>query len=156
MTQDGGATIDCRTTAPPERKGRVDVAEAAIRARLLDIVGDDTTCVRPELGLTAAAELFAKEGIRAAPVVDPDGRLVGVLSRTDLRGRKKNGTVSDAMSTVAHALPEEAPVAYAISLMARDRIHEVPLVDPQGRVVGMVSAIDALRWVAEALGYVMP
>lgn len=148
-------TIDCRTSEAPSVHGRTDVAEAAIRSRLLDIVGPHTVCVRPELSLIDAADLFAREGLRAAPVVDPDGGLIGMLSRTDL-SKKRKATVADVMATLVHGLPEEAPVAYAISLMARDAIHEVPLVDPKGRVVGMVSAIDALRWVAVSLGYVMP
>lgn len=60
------------------------------------------------------------------------------------------------MSPLVHGLPEKAPVAYAISLMATEAVHEVPIVDRDGRVVGMFTATDALRWVAQAMGYVLP
>jgi CBS-domain-containing membrane protein len=55
-----------------------------------------------------------------------------------------------------HGLPEEAPLAYAISLMAFEGLHEVPAIASDGRVVGMLTAIDALRWMANGLGYVLP
>ena len=35
-------------------------------------------------------------------------------------------------------------------------LHEVPVVDAHGHVIGMITATDALRWVAQALGYVVP
>jgi CBS domain-containing protein len=41
-------------------------------------------CVRPELDVEALTRLFVEHGINAAPVVDEEGRAVGVVSKTDL------------------------------------------------------------------------
>ena len=40
--------------------------------------------------------------------------------------------------------------------MAFEGLHEVPVVDAHGHVIGMVTSTDALRWVAQSLGYVVP
>lgn len=142
-------------------KGRVDVAEAAVRVRLAHVLGVDTTCVRADVALDEAREMMLAEHIRALPVVDERRRLVGMLSKSDLlrsgevRKRRKK-TVADVMTPLAHGLPEDAPVAYAISLMAFEGMHEVPVIDPEGHVIGMVTANDTLRWIAGALGYVAP
>ena len=140
---------------------RVDVAEAAVRVRLGDVLGIETTCVRADLKVTAATELLLGQKLRAVPVVDENRRLIGIVSKTDLLSKKKStrrkpAIVSDIMTPLVHGLPEDAPVAYAISLMAFEGLHEVPIVDGRGHVIGMITATDALRWVAGALGYVVP
>jgi CBS domain-containing protein len=141
--------------------GRVDVAEAAVRVRLGDVLGLDTTCVRSDVKIETVIDLLLDDGIRALPVVDETRRLVGIVSKTDLlrprgTGDSKTKVVADIMTSVVHGLPEDAPVAYAISLMAFEGLHEVPVVDQESHVIGMVTATDALRWVAKALGYVVP
>ena len=74
---------------------------------------------------------------------------IGLLPRHDVRHGLGWGEV-----TVLQEQPrvEDGPGWWA----ARDAIHEVPVVDGDGRVTGMVSANDALRFVARALGYVLP
>jgi CBS domain-containing protein len=140
---------------------RVDVAEAAVRVRLGDVLGIETTCVRADVSAKAVAELLVSQGLRAVPVVDEARRLIGIVSKTDVLRKNASRTrrphrVADIMTPLVHGLPEDAPVAYAISLMAFEGLHEVPIVDGKGQVIGMVTATEALRWVAQALGYVVP
>jgi CBS-domain-containing membrane protein len=61
--------------------------------------------------------------------------------------------VSEIMTPCAHALPEEAPVAFAISLLAFESQYEVPIVSKDGRVLGVATALDILRWLAVRMGY---
>ena len=140
--------------------GRMDVAEAAVRMRLGDILGIETTCVRLDVRTDTVADLLVANGLRAVPVVDASRRLVGIVSKTDLlrksAARRRPTTVSDIMTPIVHGLPEDAPVAYAISLMAFEGLHEVPIVDSKSHVIGMITSTDVLRWVAQSLGYVVP
>jgi CBS-domain-containing membrane protein len=142
-------------------RGRVDVAEAAVRVRLSQVLGIDTTCVRADVSIETAREMIVASQARALPVVDAERKLVGILSKSDVlrsaavRKRRKK-TVADVMTRLVQGLPEDAPVAFAISLMAFEGLHEVPVVDADGHVIGMVTSTDALRWVAGALGYVVP
>ncbi len=151
-------SVECNVAGEAPR-ARVDVAEAAVRVRLGDLIGIDTTCVRSDVRVDVVADLLVGSKVRAVPVVDDVRRLVGIVSKTDLlrAGRRRTTkTVSDIMTPLVHGLPEDAPVAYAISLMAFEGLHEVPVVDKSAHVIGMITSTDALRWVAQALGYVVP
>lgn len=152
-------SVECSAADESAPRGRVDLAEAAVRVRLGDLIGIDTTCVRGDVRVDVVADLLVSSKTRALPVVDEGRRLVGIVSKTDLlrSGRRRSTkTVSDIMTPLVHGLPEDAPVAYAISLMAFEGLHEVPVVDKSSHVIGMITSTDALRWVAQALGYVVP
>ena len=103
--------------------------------------------------------------IHGAPVVDSRGRLVGVVSQTDLlrwhtesalglatgsrRAPSAGGqaTVRDVMTTAAHAVRPETSAAVAAALMIRRKMHRLLVVDRDLSPVGIVSAIDLLRLV---------
>lgn len=159
VNEDGKhGSVDCLAVEGMPH-GRVDVAEAAVRVRLGELIGVDTTCVRSDVRADVIADLMVRRKLRAVPVVDEARRLIGIVSKTDiLRSdrRRSAKTVADIMTPLVHGLPEDAPVAYAISLMAFGALQEVPVVDKDAQVIGMVTSTDALRWVAKSLGYVMP
>jgi CBS domain-containing protein len=65
-------------------------------------------------------------------------------------------TVAEIMTPVAFTLGERAPVSQAAALMAFEGVHRVPVVSADGRVVGILSALDVLRWLAQHDGYLAP
>ncbi len=99
---------------------------------------------------------MAERGLRAVPVVDADGKLAGMVSRSDLAVAATFGVVGDMMNANVHALPEDAPVAHAIALMATENVREIPVVTANDTVVGVYDALDALRWVASRMGWIVP
>ena len=153
-------TVECAALNEDLPRGRMDVAEAAVRVRLGDIMALETTCVRLDARTETVSELLVANGLRAVPVVDETRRLVGIVSKTDLLRRSADDetptSVAEIMTPLVHGLPDEAPIAYAISLMAFEKLHEVPIVDSKNQVIGMITSTDVLRWVAQALGYVVP
>ncbi|MBX3232485.1 MAG: CBS domain-containing protein [Labilithrix sp.] len=136
----------------PPLDPRADFAEIAARTKVFDVIAPVATCVTPEVPLERVRELFANGVARTLPVVDDEGKLQGLVSRSDLVSAE--GTVKDVMTPSAHALPYEAPLPYAVSLLAQEDVGEVPVVKLDGTVVGMCHALDVLRWVAAQLGYV--
>ncbi len=62
-------------------------------------------------------------------------------------------SVADVMTPAALTLSEDAPVAEAAALMAFEGIHRVPVVAGDGRVAGIVTSLDVLRWLAQQEGY---
>jgi CBS domain-containing protein len=138
-------------------------------------------CVRPELDLDSAARLLLEMGIGGLPVVDGEGRPIGVLSKTDLvRHRYEDCDVSvmnpgeasklgpgfhteavplsveDVMTPVAFDVLESTSIADASALMAYESVHRVPVVNEEGAVVGIVTALDLVRWLAEVGGHRVP
>src|SRR5688572_14768979 len=156
-------------------------AAQADRVSVVTIMSGDTICVDPELRLEALLQLFLDRGISGAPVVDEQGRPLGVVSKTDLLRNQeetagvleleaigpedpewsskmelgfhleqiREGKVKDIMTPVSFTLGENASVARAAALMAYEGVHRVPVISDSGRVIGLVSALDVARWVAE-------
>ena len=56
---------------------------------------------------------------------------------------------------IALTLGPRATVAHAAALMAREAVHHLPIVD-EGRVIGIVSSMDVMRWLAENDGFGLP
>jgi CBS domain-containing protein len=109
----------------------------------------DVWCVGEDLDSEIATQLLLDRNIGGAPVVDSVGRPVGVISRTDLlRERNRSSRVREIMTPMVFALPERATVAQAAALMAFERVHRLPVVSEDGRVVGVVSSIDLVAWLA--------
>jgi CBS domain-containing protein len=69
--------------------------------------------------------------------------------------RIARSTVGEIMMPIAFTLPETAPIARAAALMAIEGVHRIPVVSDEGKVVGIVSALDVLRWVAREDGYLL-
>ncbi len=88
------------------------------------------------------------DGTAPAPV---RRRLRGGVQE-DLRGgyhEEPVTTVADAMTPLAFTLDEESALGDAAALMACEGVHRLPVVDREGRLVGILSALDVVRWFAD-------
>ena len=109
----------------------------------------------PEMTAVAAAERLLEREISGAPVVDPDGRLLGLLSEFDclqaVASAEYEMDSHDAVETVAELMTREChTVSPDIDLFGlahefvRLRVRRFPVVE-EGRLLGQVSRRDALR-----------
>jgi CBS-domain-containing membrane protein len=73
-----------------------------------------------------------------------------------LASRGGSTQVKEVMTPVTLAMPEHASIARASALMAYEGVHRVVVVDVSGAVIGLVSPIDVLRWLAQKDGYAVP
>jgi CIC family chloride channel protein len=105
------------------------------------------------MSIAAAGAFFADEAKhRSYPVVDADGRLLGLVSRTDaLRWRVADPegdvslaeTLSDVSQPAAHP---ETPCGLIADMIIETGIGRVPIVEAEsGRVVGILSRQDLLK-----------
>jgi len=89
-------------------------------------------------------------------VCDPTGRLVGVLTERDIFGRIVGGRVDltqpveSLMTTEPHTLDLDDTIRDAIVLMQTGRYRNVPLVDDEGHLVGVVRQADIIKYLAES------
>ena len=102
--------------------------------------------------------LLLHHRVPAIAVVEDDGGVCGILTRTDvLRALgQRDASAADAMSGFAFTLPAAAYVERAAALMAFEGVGQVLVVDLEGRLVGMVSALDIARHYATLAGYALP
>jgi CBS domain-containing protein len=143
------------------------------RTPVREVMTPRVVCVRPEVGVEELEGLLRACRLRALPVVDEAGVPLGVAGVGDLVNRRADAsaggaeagtgpgarhdlvTAGDVMGGVALALSETSSVAQAAAFMAFEGVHRVPVVDDEGKVVGILTALDLLRWLAQQDGYVL-
>ncbi len=134
----------------------------ADRTPLWQVMRPCVVCVGADLPLDALFSVLVGFSLRAVPVVDSAGRPVGVVSRSDLVEHMVDGegaaprTVGEVMMCVGFTLSEDASLSHAAALMAYEGVHRIPVVSFEGKVVGLVTSMDVVRWLAQHDGYVVP
>jgi len=117
--------------------------------------------VSPASKLFDVAALMARRGVRHLPVVDPQRRVLGIVSDRDLRSamgdlrafldepasreRVRALTAADVMTRKVISIPVDMPIPGIVSLLVNERVGALPVVDGEGRLVGIVSYLDALH-----------
>jgi len=160
-----------------------------------DIMQRIVATVASQCPIPEIEALFTKHTISALPVVE-DGRIVGILSRSDvirqicversvseviaaydwdISGFEGNPAevetlsdvaeriglavdhliAADVMTTNVISIAPDAPVRSAAALMIDNRIHRLPVVE-NGQLLGLISSMDIVRYVAAAGDPVVP
>ncbi len=121
------------------------------RLRARDVMTSPAVTVRPDTPVAEAARIMAQRRISGLPVVDEDGRLVGIVTEADLLlkeagpgGAPLAGLPPGGSAARVVAAEEETPLHQVAALMARKNVNRVPIVRG-GRVVGIVSRNDVLK-----------
>jgi arabinose-5-phosphate isomerase len=116
--------------------------------------GDLLPTVAPGITVREALDRVSGIGARragAALVVDPSGRLVGIFTDGDLRRQLQggleflDGPVGEVMTPSPKTIDTQMLVATAQKLMKTHLIDEVPVLDQDGRPVGMLDVQDLLE-----------
>jgi CBS domain-containing protein len=139
-----------------------------------DIMEKDVVTVRDNQTLKELAQLFITRRISGAPVIDAAGRLVGVVSQTDLVRRDREAQppheapayhqdidrwlgrqgfqveapdyamVRDVMTPVVLSAAADTPVEDLARLMTSKRIHRLVIMSGE-RLAGIVTSMDVMR-----------
>lgn len=128
----------------------------------------DVIAVRADASFKTVARLLAGNTVSALPVLDEDGRLIGIVSEADLlpkeehRGQRarhrrpvtpsrrhdeakaSGAVVRDLMSSPAVTIDADATLAEAARKMMTKGVKRLPVVTDSGRLDGVVSRIDLL------------
>jgi CBS domain-containing protein len=145
-----------------------------------DLMSRELVLIPQEMSLRRAAQWLSQDHISGAPVVDAEGRCIGVLSATDfMRWAEKEHQAppaaqaspasvysawqvmavetlpTDAVSTYMTANPvmvaPHTPISDLARFMIDAHIHRVIVVDKERRPIGLVSSTDILAAVAHAV-----
>ncbi|MFR9676924.1 CBS domain-containing protein [Streptomyces sp. TR06-5] len=132
-----------------------------------DVMSQPVVAVGAEASFKEIAEALERWQVSAVPVLEGDGRVVGVVSEADLlptEGARDDPsspaeevrradeplwagalTARDLMSAPAVSVRADATLPQAARAMARRRLKRLPVVDVEGHLVGMVSRSDLLK-----------
>jgi CBS domain-containing protein len=139
------------------------------RHTVADVMTSSAISVRETATYHEIVDVMVAHNISAVPVVDADETVVGVVSEADLLhkmqfaaggparrlierkrvrdGRRKASAVlaADLMSEPAIVIRPTASIAVAAALMSEHGVKRLPVVDGEGRLVGVVSRADLVR-----------
>lgn len=112
-------------------------------------------CCGQDASVHDALELMFGHDVGVLPVVDDDKHVVGIVSDRDLAralfeaGQAPDGLpVARAMSAPVRSIGEHAPLRSAVEVLRAYHVRRLPVVDDQGRLVGLLSLDDIAREVA--------
>lgn len=138
-----------------------------------EIMSTDPVCAAPSMTLRQVSRLLVENDISGAPVVDESGRVVGVISKTDLVRRLAEGgmavapafffeSLEESGEDVGEAVPEteilveecmaeepitvkpEATAQEIARLMCDTGVHRVVVIDGEGFPEGIITTLDLL------------
>lgn len=129
-----------------------------------DLMTGDVIALRPHDSLARLRDLFYERRIRHMPIVDDDGRLVGLVSQRDLlrnslidqvnvpdaveRAVLERLQVRDLMTSEVAGVRPDLDIREAAQLMLENKFGCLPVVDGQGRLVGILTESDFVRLLA--------
>lgn len=129
--------------------------------RVADLMTIDPIVISVDASIEGAEELLRHNRITGLPVVDLAGRLVGVISQTDLlylavpavqaliRHRERGVRVGEVMSSPPVTIDANATVREAARHMNDERLHRLVAIDDHGRPSGVITAMDFVALAAE-------
>ncbi len=142
VAREGGVGV-IHKNMPIERQAReVDRVKRSESGMILNPI-----TLGPDASLREAHRLMARFSISGVPIVEPDGRLVGIITNRDLQFE------SDLDRPVAALMTSEglvtAPVGTnldaAQEILHRHRIEKLPVVNREGRLKGLITVKDIFK-----------
>jgi CBS domain-containing protein len=137
--------------------------------RVREVMSVPAVSVPGETPFLEIVRTLSREHLGAVPVVDADGRVIGVVSESDLLAKAaaqaavphpgpvrrlrehrlyekgRGETAAALMTSPAITVAPGTKVADAAWLAARSRLKRLPVIDHRDRLVGVVSRIDLVR-----------
>ena len=111
-----------------------------------DIMTRDVITVNPTMTVKSLAMTLIKNQISGAPVADKAGKIVGVVSESDIVA-KRGKDVKSIMSKKIISVGEQTPVEEIARMMTTHHIKRLPVMN-DGKVVGIVSRADIVSAIA--------
>lgn len=125
--------------------------------RAADLMSRDVRHVRPGQPIGEAWTLIREHCLRALPVIENEGRLVGLLTVFDLlshyQARARSGfgpvrltlrqaRVAQLMNSPVSSVSPDADLSELVQLLSEQGLHCVPVVDDEQRLLGMITQTD--------------
>ncbi len=115
--------------------------------------------------LPEACEVMREHKIRRLPVINNEGKLVGIVTRGDLRGAQPSEATTlsiwelnyllaklnmqEIMTPDPITISDQATIREAAQLMIDYKVSGLPVVDDSGNLVGMITESDIFRLVVK-------
>ncbi|MDR2053879.1 MAG: IMP dehydrogenase [Treponema sp.] len=135
---EGGSGVIHRNLSPEEQAAQV----AAVK-RYLNWIIDSPVTVGEDFKVRDVKDLMQRFNVSGTPVLDREGRLVGIITSRDLRFcRDDTLSVIDVMTRDPVVEQGTPTVSSAREKFDKHRIEKLPVVDSGGRLTGLITVKD--------------
>jgi CBS domain-containing protein len=114
------------------------------------MTGEVKSC-RPETNLAQAATIMWEEDCGCVPVIDEEGRAIGMITDRDIcmavatkLRTAPDISVAEIMSGRVHACAPDDDVTQALGIMSREKLRRLPVLDADGMLAGLLSFNDVV------------
>jgi CBS domain-containing protein len=108
-----------------------------------DIMTKEVITVKPSTTRDELVKILARNKISGVPVLDEEGRVIGVVTEADLL-QKTGQTVGELMTKEVISVCEDTPIEEIAKILAEKGIKRVPVLK-EGKLVGIVSRADIVK-----------
>ena len=142
MARNGGLGILHRNLSIDSQAAQVET----VKRSEAGMVTDPVTCTA-DMTIKEVDDLCARFRISGLPVVDSDGKLVGICTNRDMRFEVDSNTkVGDIMTPMPLVVAQEGVTGEAaLNLLRRNKIEKLPIVDSNNKLTGLITVKDFVK-----------
>ena len=142
IAREGGLGIIHKNLSVETQAAEVDRVKRSESGMILDPI-----TLSPHKTLRDAHELMARFSISGVPIVESDGRLVGIVTNRDLQFETQlDRTIREVMtSDNLITAPEGTTLEAAEQILHEHRIEKLPVVDESGTLQGLITVKDIFK-----------
>jgi IMP dehydrogenase len=139
LAREGGIGILHRNLSIEDQVAEVDKVKRSESGMIVEPV-----TLPPDALVREALELMARYKVSGVPITDPSGVLVGILTNRDLRFETDVEAPVSALMTSRNLVtaPVGTTLVEAEEILHRNKIEKLPVVDPEGRLRGLITVKD--------------
>jgi IMP dehydrogenase len=105
---------------------------------------EDPVTLRPDDSIADARQVMQQHNVSGIPIVNQGGRLVGILTRRDLRFLEENDKLIRDVMTSEHLVTATGnlTLAEAEQILTAKKVEKLLLIDEEGRLTGLITIKD--------------
>ena len=142
MARQGGIGVLHRNLSAQDQAENVDVVKRSESGMVTNPV-----TATPDMTVNDVDALCARFRISGLPVVDDEGRLVGIITNRDMRfERDYERKVAEIMTAMPLVVAEEGVTKEeALELLSANKVEKLPIVSKDGKLVGLITVKDFVK-----------
>ena len=142
LAQEGGIGIIHKNMTIAQQAAQVRKVKRSESGMIIDPV-----TLKNNATLGDAQRIMKEFKIGGIPVIDNDGRLVGILTNRDLRFQKQTSRPVNEIMTKDNLITAKEGISMeeAESILQEYKIEKLPIIDQNGKLIGLITYKDILK-----------
>ncbi|OPX24513.1 MAG: IMP dehydrogenase [Planctomycetales bacterium 4484_123] len=141
LAQEGGIGIIHKNMTPEAQAREVEKVKRSENGIIVDPV-----TLPPDASTAEARRKMAEHNISGFPIITPDGTVVGILTRRDMKFLTQDRPIREVMtSTNLVTAPPQTTLDEAERILNRHKVEKLLLVDQGGKLAGLITMRDIER-----------